>query len=164
MGELQSYQHFHVKRTEPTLALQVQILKPTTIPRLLCFLIGILIFADYQNWAELCKLNIAWSYLVRGHGVSGGFPIRFAPWQNNKIHWRPICTFISGAVAIFYLPRIGQDDFLAGPCRWSAFRLFHGHQIGHVGQNCLQVRHRVAVGCWSGLARCFCNPVKGCKS
>lgn len=114
--------------------------------------------------AGLCKPNIAWSFLVRGHGVSGGFPIRFAPWQNNKIHWRPICTFISGAVAIFYLPRIGQDDFLAGPCRWSAFRLFHGHQIGHVGQNCLQVRHSVAVCCWSGLARCFCNPVKGCKS
>lgn len=113
MGELQSYQHFPVKRTEPTLALQVQILKPTTIPRLLCFLIGILIFADYQNWAGLCKPNIAWSFLVRGHGVSGGFPIRFAPWQNNKIHWRPICTYLSvGPSPSFIYLGSGRTIFL----------------------------------------------------
>lgn len=31
-----------------------------------------------------------------------------------------------------HLPRIGQDDFLAGASRWCALGLFHGHQVADI--------------------------------
>jgi hypothetical protein len=39
------------------------------------------------------------------------------------------------------LPWVGQDDLLAGPGRWSALALLHGHQVAHVREDGLQIRH-----------------------
>ncbi len=40
-----------------------------------------------------------------------------------------------------YIPGVGQDDFLAGSCSWSALALLHGHQVADISQHCFEVSH-----------------------
>ena len=43
------------------------------------------------------------------------------------------------------LPSIRKDDFFTGTCSGCRFTLFHGHEIAHISQDCLQVGHSALI-------------------